>query len=400
MSQSLPHADRAAFPFADAYWLSGGFRPFFFLGAIAMVASILVWLPVFSGSLEVPTRFLPVEWHVHTLLFGGVSAIIAGFALTAVSNWTGRPLVSGGLLFALVVLWVIGRVAVSTSALLGPWPAAALDMLFSLALVFVFAREVIAGGNYRNLRIVALVAVFGLTNACFHLESALAGAADHSLRAAVAVVLAMIMLVGGRIIPAFTRNWLMMRGSDQLPAPFSRVDGGAMLMSVVALVSWIAWPEAGATGVLLVLAGLANSVRVARWRGLATRSEPLLFVLHAAYATIPAGFLLVGAGVLGVAAIDPLAMVHVWTAGTVGMMTLAVMTRASRGHSGRGIVAGRLELAIFVLVFAGALARVLAGFVPQEAMPLFHGAAGCWSLAYLLFAAGYFPMLFLRPRHR
>uniref|UniRef100_UPI003BA967DE NnrS family protein n=1 Tax=Stappia sp. TaxID=1870903 RepID=UPI003BA967DE len=383
-------------PHQPPYWLSIGLRPFFFLGALAMAASVLVWIPILMGAVELPTAFTPRDWHVHTLFFGGVAAIIAGFALTAVSNWTGRPPVAGRLLLALVLLWGAGRMAVSTSAIIGPLTAAIIDMTFPVMLVTVFAREVIVSRNYRNLRIVALVGAFGLANLCFHLESFLTGTADHAMRAAVSIVLLMIMLVGGRIIPAFTRNWLKMRGAVRLPAEFSRLDGATMLIAAVSLACWIVVPAATATGWLFALTGLAAALRLSRWRGLQTTQEPLLFVLHVAYATIPAGFALMSLAVFDSALIDPVSAVHVWTAGTVGLMTLAVMTRASRGHSGRTLVAGPLEVTIYALAIVGAGCRLAAGFASGHYMAILEMAALAWALAFLVFALGYFPKLF-RP---
>ena len=183
------------------FWLAAGFRPFFLLGAAAMAASVLVWVPVHLGLLAMPTAFAPRDWHVHAMLFGAVPAIVAGFALTAVANWTGRPPVAGATLAGLVLLWLVGRVAVSASALVGPVVAAAADLAFPLALAAVFAREVVAGRNLRNLRVVAVVALLGLADAGFHVEAARTGAADHATRAGVAVVLILIMLVAGRIVP-------------------------------------------------------------------------------------------------------------------------------------------------------------------------------------------------------
>lgn len=380
------------------YWLSGGFRPFFMLGAFAMAASVLVWIPVYLWGLELPTVFSPRDWHVHTMLFGGVMAIVAGFALTAVANWTGRAPVAGKELLALVLLWGLGRAATSFSAQIGAHAAMVADLLFPAALVAVFAREVIAGGNYRNLRIVAVVAALGLANLAFHLEAGATGAADYSLRASVGLVLVLVMLIGGRIIPAFTRNWMAARKEARLPAPFSRVDAVSVVAGGFALVAWAAFPEAPATAAALGLAGLLSAVRLARWRGIATRAEPLLMILHIAFATIPLGFLAVAASILAPGVVDPVAAAHVWTVGTFGAMTLAVMTRASRGHSGRALAAGALEIWIFAFVLLGAAARVAAPYAGGWTVHAIECAGFAWAAAYLLFAAGYGRMLLARPR--
>lgn len=385
---------------AMPYWLTCGFRPFFFLGALAMAASVLAWLPMLAGAYEIPTSLAPRDWHVHTMLFGGLPAIIAGFALTAVSNWTGRPPAAGGELALLVVLWLAGRLAVATSAWIGAPAAALVDLAFPSALTGLLAHEVIAAGNYRNLRVVALVALLGLANASFHLEAAHFGAADYSVRAGIGLVLVLVMLVGGRIIPAFTRNWLAGRKATALPVPFGRYDGATVAVSAAALLAWTALPWAEASAALLILAGAMNLVRLARWQGLQTRSEPLLSILHLAYATIPLGFAMVGASILAPGLVDPMGAIHVWTIGTFGTMTLAVMTRASRGHSGQPLTAGRLEVAIYALVFLGAAARVAAPYLSGGIERGLEFAGLAWVLAFLGFALGYGRMLLLPPARR
>jgi uncharacterized protein involved in response to NO len=380
-----------------SHWLTAGFRPFFLLGALAMAASVLVWIPVHVGGLEIPTVFAPRDWHVHTMLFGGVLAIVAGFALTAVSNWTGRPPVAGRELLFLAGLWVIGRAAVSTSAVIGPTVALVADLLFPMALTAVFAREVIAGRQYRNLVVVAVVAALGLANLAFHLEASAFGATDYALRGSIALVLTLVMLIGGRIVPAFTRNWLASRKHRRLPAAFSRFDGAVMAVSITALAAWTAFPFASGTAALLSAAGVLGAIRLSRWRGLATRAEPLLMILHVAFGTIPLGFLLVAGSIVAPGVIDPVAAVHVWTVGTFGSITLAVMTRASRGHSGQALTAGRLEVAMFALVLVGAAARVAAPYAGGWSLHALDGAGLAFAAAYLLFAAGYGPMLLRTP---
>ena len=375
------------------HWLTGGFRPFFLLGAVAMVASVLVWLPLYIGDLALPTVFRPRDWHVHTTLFGGVMAIVAGFTLTAVANWTGRPPVAGRLLFVLVCLWLAGRLAVSTSGWIGANAATVVDLLFPVALTLVLAREVIAAKNHRNLRVVAAVAALGFADLAFHLEARATGTAEISVRMAVSLVILLILLIGGRVIPAFTRNWLAARKAARLPAAFSTLDAVGMAAAVGGLLAWTAFPDATATAGLLGLAGILAAVRLSRWCGLSARSEPLLFVLHAGFATITLGFLAIAASILWPSAVDPVAAVHIWTVGTVGAMPLAMMTRATRGHSGRPLVAGRLEVALFALVFIGAAARVAAPYAGGWYVHVLDCAGLAWAAAYLVFIAGYGRML-------
>lgn len=379
------------------HWLTGGFRPFFFLGALAMAGSVAIWLLILTG-LDIPTAFAPRDWHIHTLLFGGVPALIAGFALTAVSNWTGRPPVAGPLLGLLVALWLVGRVAVSVSALIGLVPAAMLDLLFPVALTAVFAREVVAGKNLRNLRVVALVALIALGDAGFHLEVAAFGVADIAPRAGIAVVLVLVMVIAGRIVPAFTRNWLMQRRVPNLPIGFTRFDAGALGLAVAALAAWTFAPENLWVAPPLALAGFAHLWRLSRWQGRAVLREPLLLVLHVAYLTIPLGFLAVAAAIVWPATVSAAASLHLWTAGTFGLMTLAVMTRASRGHSGRPLLAGRLEQAIYLMALVGTLARVAAPYAGAGYGHALDAAGLLWAGAYLTFAIGYVPILLLPPR--
>ena len=380
------------------HWLSCGFRPFFLLGSLAMAGPMLVWLAMLSGLLDLPTAFAPRDWHIHMMLFGAVPAVGAGFSLTAVSNWTGRPPVAGGTLFALAALWLAGRTAVSVSTWIGPVTAAAVDLGFFLALCGVLGREVLLARNYRNLRVVGVIGLLGLADAWFHYEAIHSGLAEEAARAGIAVVLVLLMLVGGRIVPAFTRNWLAARNSPSLPLPFSRYDGACMTVSVIALALWTGWPAASTSAAALVLAGVLNLARLARWQGMRTRSEPLLAVLHIGFATIPLGFLMVGASIWLPMIVDPVAAVHVWTAGSFGTMILAVMTRASLGHSGRPLRAGRLELSLYALVLAGAAARVAAPYTDGLFQTLLDLAGLAWVAAFLGFAIGYAGMLVAAPR--
>ncbi len=378
------------------HWLSCGFRPFFFVGALAMALGVLAWLPMLTGVWQPPTAFAPRDWHVHSLLFGALMAIVAGFALTAVGHWTGRPPVAGRTLLALLALWGAGRVAVTVSAAVGALPAALVDLAFPLALVAVFAREVTAAGNLRNLPIVGMVGLFGAADAAFHWEAASSGLAVHATRAGVAILLLLVIVIGGRIIPTFTRNWMGARRLGPPPPASGRYDVLTLAVSAAALAAWTAAPE-GPAALALLAAGALNAVRLARWRGLATLSEPLLAVLHLGYATVPLGFAALGWALLDPTALDPVAALHVWLVGTFGSMTLAVMTRASRGHSGRRLAADRVDVALYALVFLGAASRVAAPFADDGMRLALDVAGGLWVLAFLGFAARYAPILLGPP---
>lgn len=369
--------------------LSGAFRPFFLLAALWMAGSILIWVPLYMGHVELPTAFAPRDWHVHAMLFGGVPPIIAGFTLTAVSSWTGRPTIAGRPLVLLALIWLAGRIAVSVSALIGLIPAALIDLAFPLALAVLLGREVVLAGNWRNLRVVGLILVLALANAGFHAEAAINGLADVSIRAALSAVLLLILLMGGRITPAFTRNWLKARGETRLPAAFDRFDATAMVVSGLAFLAWTVAPTWAGTAVALGLAGLLTAARLTRWRGLAARAEPLLLVLHVAIGSVALGFVVEALAILWPAVIDPTAALHLWTAGSVGLTVLGVMTRVSRGHTGRPLAAGRLELAIYGLVVVGVLLRMAAPYAGGAYYHLIGCAGLLWAAAFLAFAAGY-----------
>ncbi|KGF66991.1 short-chain dehydrogenase, partial [Hoeflea sp. BAL378] len=319
--------------------LSFGFRPFFLLGAAWAALAMILWVMMLAGAAPLPTAFDPVAWHAHEFLFGYLGAVLAGFLLTAVPNWTGGLPVTGWPLAGLVALWLVGRIAVAVSALLPPYAALALDLALPVALAGFLLREILVGRNWRNLPVLLLLAVWMLANAGFHLQALGDGmpAYGAELRLGLSAAILLITLIGGRIVPSFTRNWLVQRKARQLPAVPGRVDKLVLAATVLALAAWVAAPEHPATAALCALAGLGHLYRLAGWQGRRTGAEPLVWVLHVAYAFVPLGFLAIaGAAVLPYPAA---AAQHVWMAGGIGLMTLAVMSRASLGHAGRPLKA-------------------------------------------------------------
>jgi uncharacterized protein involved in response to NO len=392
---SIPAALRRRRDYAGPALLSYGFRPFFLGAAIWAALGILLWLPQYFGELTLPTAFGPLDWHIHEMIYGYVGAVIAGFLLTAIPNWTGRLRVNGMALAALAGLWVAGRAAILTSAIIGEGIAAVIDIAFLAVLAAMAAREIIAGNNWRNLRVLILLLVLIAGNVMFHLESLWRGTADYGVRIAIAAVVALIMLIGGRIVPSFTRNWLVRQNPGRLPQPFGRFDALALAGSVLALVAWIALPQHIVTGVLLLAAGVVQSVRLARWAGDRTFADRLVLVLHVAYAFVPLGFLLLGAAILWPLDLPTSAALHAWTAGAFGLMTLGVMTRASLGHTGRDLVASIPTQLIYLAALIAALSRIAAAFAPS--VLLFHIAAFAWIAAFAGFAAVYGPLLVRHP---
>jgi uncharacterized protein involved in response to NO len=379
------------------------FRVCFLLAAAWAAASVPLWLAAYWGVLELPAAYGGPAWHAHELVFGYGALVVTGFLFTAIPNWTGRPPPGAAQLTTLAALWIAGRLALASAETIGLPAAATIDGLFLLAVVTMAAREVIAGDNRRNLVVVVLVGLLLAANAWFHV-SAILDSAGHShgathghFRAGIAVLLALIVLIGGRIVPNFTRNWLSRSASAKLPAPTSKLDMAASAAGVVALLGWIFAPDSLSTGVLALVAGLALLVRLARWRGWETWREPLLAVLHAGYLFVPAGFLLLAGALLAPDYVPHDAALHAWTAGAIGVMTLAVMTRASLGHTGRPLAATPGTTAIYGLILAAALLRTAAPFVPEHYLHLIAAAGLAWTLAFGGFVAIYGPFL-LAPR--
>ncbi len=343
-----------------------------------------LWLVTLTGELELPSAFDPVSWHAHEALFGYLGAVLAGFLLTAVPNWTSRPALTGRPLAGLLALWILGRIAVAVSEWLTPLAVALIDLSCPVVLVGYVLREVLAGRNWRNLVVIAMIGVFIAGNALFHRDAAgdAYAAAGYGLRTGLAAGIMMISLIGGRIVPAFTRNWLSARGSEVLPAPAGRLDGLALALTLVVLAMWVMLPDAPETGYLLLASGLAQAVRLLRWRGLHTGREPLLWILHVGYAFVPLGMLGVGATILWPDALPPASAQHLWMAGAIGVMTLAVMTRATLGHSGGELTADPGTVAVHLLIVVSVLVRFAGGLLPEHAMIL-------WTLAGLLWCSSF-----------
>ena len=373
---------------------SYGFRPFFLFGSIWAALSLPLWIYAYASGIDALGGISAQEWHVHEMLFGFLAAVIAGFLLTAVPNWTGRLPVRGVRLTVLFFFWAAGRAAMLLLEQIGPIAAAVIDCAFLFVLALMMWREVIAGKNIRNMPICVLITLLAASNVGFHVGVASFEIHELSEHFAIGVIALLIALIGGRIVPSFTRNWLSQQKKSPLPAQFSPVDRISLATAGVGLLGWVIDARSNLVGVMLVVAGLLHVIRLVRWRGWLTGGEPLVLILHVGYAWLPLSFLMLGASVLVPAIIPPHAALHALTAGAMGTMTLAVMTRATLGHTGRRLTADAWTTALFGLVVAGALLRVLgATAIVQIYMEVIILSSLLWSGAFVLFAVRYGPML-------
>lgn len=389
---SMPAALARRRDYSGPALFSFGFRPFFLAAGAWAAFGIMLWLPQYLGALTLPTALSPLDWHIHEMLYGYVAAAIAGFLLTAIPNWTGRLPVNGLPLLGLALHWLAGRAAILFSAAIGGIAAAAIDVSFLVTLAAVAAREIIAGQNWKNLRVLFILALLAAGNIVFHAEVLLRGAADYGVRIAIAAVILLISLIGGRIVPSFTGNWLARNNPGRRPAPFSRFDKAALAACALALVGWIVAPAHAAVGVLMLIAGVVLAARLARWAGDRALADRLVLVLHVGYAFVPLGFLLLGAAVF--TNLPPTAGIHAWTAGAIGLMTLAVMTRATLGHTGRPLRASPTTEIMYALVLLSALLRISAALAGSPALVDYAGLA--WIGGFMLFVVTFGPLLIAR----
>lgn len=375
-------------------FFTGGFRPFFLGAAVIALLNMLIWIGYLAGVVELHSLFSPTYWHLHEMMFGFVGAAIAGFLLTAVPNWTGRPALKGFNLASLFGLWILGRVTIFYSEFAGAYFAAIADLpLFFILCLYIF-REISAQGTKRNLPIVILIFLFGCANALMHAELMWGiETAQYGYRLSVMLIATLIMLIGGRVIPNFTANWLKQNGSDKMPILMNKFDFFNIVWTLFSLLSWVFMPEAILTGYLFVGAAILNAIRLSRWQLLAIAKNPILLILHVAYAWLVVGLLMFG--VLIIWQIDQMDLpVHAITVGAFTSMILAVMTRASLGHTGRKIIASKLTILVYICINISVITRLLASLYYTYNTGFLYISAVAWMLAFGLFIIQYAPYFF------
>jgi uncharacterized protein involved in response to NO len=371
-----------------------GFRPFFLLALAAAVLLIAPWTLAYRGAFVLETYYGALPWHAHEMIFGYAAAVVAGFLLTAVRQWTGRETARGGLLAALVLLWLAGRAAPYLQQVLPDWAIAALDLAFLPAVALIVAVPLVRGGAPRNLIIVPILLAFALANALVHagqIGGALA-TARSGLYLGVDIVVLLIAIIGGRVLPFFTER--------ALPEARPRRRAWLELIAIAAVVALALARLLSAPAALLggaaAVAALAHALRLAGWYARGIWSVPLLWVLHLGYA-----WLVIGFGLTALAALDrapPFLALHALTSGAIGVLTLGMMARVSLGHTGRALKPAGLTVVAFALVNLSAALRVLAPLAfPVRTANLVATSALLWVLAFALAFVAYAGIL-VRPR--
>ena len=360
-----------------------GFRPFYLLAALFGAVAVLAWIGTFHG-LRWSGGVAPIFWHAHEMVFGFAFAVIAGFLLTAGRLWTGRSTPEGWPLALLCVHWTGARVLMAT----GPAGLAAIvDGTFPFVVAAVMARAIFGSGNRRNDFVVALLVAFGAANLWFH-----AAPGAPPIRAALWLVMTLVVVMAGRVVPSFTANALPKAGVVIRP----RLDRAAMVATLAAFAADVIGLGAAFVAPAAVAAAALHAVRQWGWRPLATRGRPILWILHVSHAWIPVAFALLALEALGW--VSHGAPLHAFGAGAMGGLIIGMITRTALGHTGRPLVAGTAEILAYVLVHLAAALRVLPVIVPSVPyLPLITLSAAAWSAAFLLYAAVYLPRL-SRPR--
>ncbi len=372
-----------------------GFRPFFLGGAVFSLIAITLWLLMYKGTISLSPYGGGYWWHIHEMIFGFGSAIIAGFLLTAVQNWTGIPSVKGKPLAALFFLWLAGRLVLLMPELLGPLASALVDLSFLLAVAYVLAKPILAKKQYRNLFFVPLLIMFTLANSEMHLASFYPQsiAVSYSGYTGILLILFLMSVMAGRVVPMFTANGT--QTTKATPAPLlDKLANGSLLLTMLML---LLHPFIGFVpmffGALLIFAGIFQLIRWLRWRPWVTLGVPLLWSIHFALKFMWFGLILLGFSYI----IDEIPSNHIWhllTVGGMGGIILAMISRVSLGHSGRPLTPPKLMSVAFALITISALIRSFGPWVMPEKTLLFIDISGfCWLVAFGLFTFYYAPML-------
>ncbi|AJP49585.1 NnrS family protein [Rugosibacter aromaticivorans] len=385
MRPTTDQADAVGF----ALW-NLGFRPFYLLASIFSAFSVLLWAAQFAGYL--PSTYLQGSvWHGHEMLFGYTTAVIAGFLLTAVRAWTNQPTASGLPLMALAALWVCGRVLVLTPFAM---TAAVVNAAFPVAIAWAIGIPLFRARNVRNYFFAGLLILMGALVLAVHLalQEYLEWPPRLGLQLALDVVLFIMVVMGGRVIPMFTNNGVPGANATR-HAPVEKFALGTVILLFLA--DLLQLPQT-AIAIIALLSALVHGVRLSLWKPWRTLAAPLVWILHAAYLWI-----VVHLAMRGLNALELLTgsyATHALTVGAIGGLTLGMMTRTARGHTGRPLIADGAEMIIFLLIQLAAVVRVFGGIVSSDlTMASVQLSALLWAAAFGLYAVRYWPVL-TRPR--
>ncbi len=360
-------------------------RPFY-LGAAAFAAiSVPFWVAAVLGMVELPMPLAPLLWHAHEMLFGFATAVIIGFLLSAGKAWTGLTVARGPALGVLAVLWLAARLA----AVGAPYAVyAVLDVALLPLVAALLGAVLVRAGNRRNLPLVALLILLSVANLIFHLAwlNLIDIPAIRALHAALALIVLIESVMGGRVIPAFTMS--ATPGLKLQPA--RRLEPLVLGTSVVALASWVLAPPGPWGALAFGVAALAHAWRLAGWRSQVTRGRPILWILHVSYAWVPIGFALLALAQAGL--IGPSAGIHALAVGATGGLIIGMMTRTARGHTGRPLQVTKIEVTAYALVLAAAVLRALVPIAAPQPVVLI-AAAIAWSSAFVLYLWVFTPWL-------
>ena len=370
--------------------LGYGFRPFFLLAGIHAAIAIPVWLVALLGHGSLRSPLPPLTWHAHEMLFGFILAAVAGFLLTAVPSWTGQRGYAGVPLLGLAVLWIAGRLVTSLPLGLPAGVVALIDLAFIPALVLTLLPALIRSGNLRNTVFIGMLAALFAANLNFHLAGA---SSVDPLMLGINLILLMVAMVGGRILPAFTSSGLKQQGIDVRIRRYPPLDIATLMAAFAILIIDIFFQGTTIAAVAALLTAALLALRMARWQGHRTLRQPIIWVLHIAYAWLPIGLALKAVWLFG-APIPETSWLHALTTGAFSTMILAVMSRVALGHTGRELVAPGLIVVAYYLITIAALLRVFGPILYAQGWRLWMITSGLiWSLAFILFVVVYVPIL-------
>ena len=364
-----------------------GFRPFYIAAAALACVAVPLWVAAMLGAVTLNMAVSPMLWHAHEMLLGFATAVIMGFLLTAVKAWTGLATPRGAPLGALVLLWLAARIA----AWVAPYPVyAVLDVVLLPIVAIIMLRVLLRAGNKRNLPLAGILILLSLANLAFHLSVMgwLPIAPTSALYAALGLIVMVECVMAGRVIPAFTMS---VNPGLKITVP-TWLERSALASTALGLALWVFAPAGWLTFAVLAAAAALQLARMLRWQPLVTRTRPILWILHLAYAWIPVGLALLALAQPGwvLASLG----VHALAVGATGGLIIGMLTRTARGHTGRPLQASRAEVLAYVLVMAAAVLRVLVPLVaPQWYLHALVCAAVAWTAAFVIYLVMYVPWL-------